>query len=227
MIKFENWRITCDGLLAYQYDNLSRRVEVVGDLPEGWTWELLVQVEDALDVITLPPMDGGVGHTLTAEQVSIPGYYTVQLRGRMGEVVKHTNPVQTFVSKSLSGDAKWPELPSEFSQAEARIAELNAHPPVPGEDGYWMLWDAEKDEYITSGIPLPAGSGGGGTQGPPGPQGPQGEQGPPGVSGVYVGSGEMPEGYNVQIDPEGEILTEADIVAGVLASLPVWDGGAY
>lgn len=28
----------------------------------------------------------------------------------------------------------------------------------------------------------------------------KGEQG---VSGVYVGSGEMPEGYNIQIDPEG------------------------
>ena len=30
--------------------------------------------------------------------------------------------------------------------------------------------------------------------------GPQGLQG---VSGVYVGSGDMPEGYNVQIDPDG------------------------
>lgn len=34
-----------------------------------------------------------------------------------------------------------------------------------------------------------------------------GEVGPQGVSGVYVGSGEMPEGYNVQIDPTGT-LTE-------------------
>ena len=29
--------------------------------------------------------------------------------------------------------------------------------------------------------------------------------GPGGSSGVYVGSGEMPEGYNVQIDPSGEV----------------------
>lgn len=28
-------------------------------------------------------------------------------------------------------------------------------------------------------------------------------RGPQGLSGVYVGSGEMPEGYNVQIDPDG------------------------
>ncbi len=49
-----------------------------------------------------------------------------------------------------------------------------------------------------------------GEQGPEGPQGKQGEQGPEGpegkqgVSGVYVGSGEMPERYNVQIDPGGD-----------------------
>lgn len=180
MILFRDWTITSDGLLARQYDNLSRRVEVVGELPEGWTWELLVQVGDAMDIISLTPMEGGVGHTLTAEQVSVAGYYTVQLRGRRGEEVKHTNPVQTFVPKSLSGDAKWPELPSEFRQAEARIAELNAHPPKPGEDGYWLLWDADRDEYVTSDIPLPEGTGGGGTQGPPGPPGPEGPQGPAG-----------------------------------------------
>jgi hypothetical protein len=32
----------------------------------------------------------------------------------------------------------------------------------------------------------------------------KGKQGDIGVSGVYVGSGDMPEGYNVQIDPNGE-----------------------
>lgn len=34
--------------------------------------------------------------------------------------------------------------------------------------------------------------------------GSKGEAGPQGNSGVYVGGGDMPEGYNVQIDPEGE-----------------------
>ena len=28
-----------------------------------------------------------------------------------------------------------------------------------------------------------------------------------GVSGVYLGSGDMPDGYNVQIDPNGDVLT--------------------
>ncbi len=45
-----------------------------------------------------------------------------------------------------------------------------------------------------------------GATGPQGVQGLQGEQGPqgvPGVSGVYVGSGTPPDGFVVQIDPEG------------------------
>lgn len=37
------------------------------------------------------------------------------------------------------------------------------------------------------------------------PRGDRGEKGDRGFSGVYVGSGDMPDGYNVQIDPEGEI----------------------
>lgn len=42
-----------------------------------------------------------------------------------------------------------------------------------------------------------------GDQGDKGDNGEQGIQGERGFSGVYVGSGEMPEGYNVQVDPEG------------------------
>ena len=40
-----------------------------------------------------------------------------------------------------------------------------------------------------------------------GPQGDKGDPGNDGVSGVYVGSDTMPEGYNLQIDPEGEVFS--------------------
>lgn len=58
-------------------------------------------------------------------------------------------------------------------------------------------------------------------EGTPGPQGPQGEKGDPGqdgkdgVSGVYVGSGEIPAGYNVQIDPTGEAPVLVQSINGV------------
>lgn len=45
--------------------------------------------------------------------------------------------------------------------------------------------------------------------------------------GVYVGSGNMPEGCNVQIDPNGECVTRESLVNDVLSSLPSWEGGSY
>jgi hypothetical protein len=64
-------------------------------------------------------------------------------------------------------------------------------------------------------------------RGPQGPQGIQGEQGPQGIqgeqghSGVYVGSGDMPDGYDVQIDPNG---SATDIVDIVINALPTYRG---
>lgn len=53
-----------------------------------------------------------------------------------------------------------------------------------------------------------------GEQGEKGADGAKGDKGDKGDSGVYVGSGEMPEGYYIQIDPEGDssvdFLTEDD-----------------
>lgn len=45
-----------------------------------------------------------------------------------------------------------------------------------------------------------------------------------GKNTVYVGSGEMPADCNVQIDPDGEVLTLQDIVSNVIAQLPVYNG---
>ena len=39
-----------------------------------------------------------------------------------------------------------------------------------------------------------------------GEKGDTGPQGPQGVSGVYVGGGDMPEGYTVQVDPAGDMM---------------------
>ncbi len=48
--------------------------------------------------------------------------------------------------------------------------------------------------------------------------GPQGEKGEQGVSGVYVGSGDMPEGYNIQIDPNGNAFIGFEV--GEVVTLP-------
>lgn len=57
-----------------------------------------------------------------------------------------------------------------------------------------------------------------------GEQGNPGKDGEKGDSGVYVGSGDMPEDCNVQIDPTGEALSVDLLVAAVIAKLPIYSG---
>ena len=63
-------------------------------------------------------------------------------------------------------------------------------------------------------------------KGEKGDKGDKGDRGEQGQSGAYVGSGEMPDGYNVQIDPNGDDATER-LVAAVIAALPYGDGVSY
>lgn len=122
MIRFDNWTIQADGdILARQFDNLTRTLAVAGDIPAGWEWDVLVQVDGALDIIPLIATEGALSAVLTAQQLSIAGRYNMQLRGVQGELVKHTNTVNVHIPKSLSGDEQWPEIPSEFTQLEQRV----------------------------------------------------------------------------------------------------------
>lgn len=161
MIIFKDWTLSGPmEVIARQYDNLSRVLLVTGDLPGGYTWDMLVQVGGAMDIIHLYPMEGGVGAVLTEDQLSQSGYYQMQLRGIQGAVVRHTNVIQALIPPSLSGSGQWPTVPSEFSQMEARMREIVAHPPIPGNNGCWQLWDPDMGEYAESEFPLPEGAGG-------------------------------------------------------------------
>lgn len=162
MIQFSNWTISalCGEVIARQYDNLSASLIVVGDLPDGWEWAMLVECQGNLNIIPLSPVEGGVGVTLTDDMLSLPGYYTMQLRGMQGDVVRHTNQIQVFIPESLSGDAQWPEVPSEFTEIEQNIIAINNNPPKPSVNGYWMIYNPETGEYEESDIPLPSDGGG-------------------------------------------------------------------
>lgn len=155
-LSFENWVISKDtGLLGYQYDNESQELWVTGDLPQGWTWDALIQDGSHYDVWPLTLADRGAYITLNDENLAVPGSFYIQIRGTKGEQVQHTNIVSVYISRSLVGPGTWPTLPTEFSQAEQNIQELNAHPPTPGENGYWMLWNLETSSYQESQIPIP------------------------------------------------------------------------
>lgn len=161
ILTFSNWKITKpSGTLGYQYDNLTRELVVQGDLPEGWTWDILVSASGNSDTWPLALGDGQASITLTDDNLSVRGEYYLQLRGTNGDQVRHTNVITAYNSRSLSGAGQWPTLPTEWIQAEKDIKELNAHPPVPGSNGYWLLWDLSSHSYQESDLPVPVGPAG-------------------------------------------------------------------
>ena len=162
ILLFSDWVLSKSqgGLLGYQYDNLTRELVVQGDLPEGWTWDILVSASGKGDTWPLTLGDGQASITLTDDNLSVRGEYYLQLRGTNGDQVRHTNVITAYNSRSLSGAGQWPTLPTEWIQAEKDIKELNAHPPVPGSNGYWLLWDLSSHSYQESDLPVPVGPAG-------------------------------------------------------------------
>lgn len=160
MIFFKDWELSHDGsVLARQYDHLSRVLRVLG-VPEGYDWRMMVRLGERYETIPLTPMEGGVGSVLTEKQLALAGWYAMQLVGTLrsdGVTVRHTNVLTVLVPESLSGCGNWPASPGEFRRLEANVRELNSHPPIPGGNGCWMVWELESHSYVQSDFPLPEG----------------------------------------------------------------------
>lgn len=168
---------------------------------DGWTFKLdLTLADGSTDIVELT-RDGDklVWDILDRHLVTgkIGGStITAQIRAENGDTVKKSNLFCFFVCKSVNATEAPPSNPTELQQAEKRIAEaeasckaaeLNAEKAAEqaisaknGADSAVELIQEKLDngEFI----------------------------GPPGSSGVYVGSGEMPEGYTVQVDPTGDMM---------------------
>ena len=183
MIYFKDWEISHDGsILARQYDHLSR-VLLVRGTPQGYDWEMRVRKGDWYEVIPLSPMEGDVGCVLTEKHLALWGWYSLQLVGTLrtdGVTVQHSNVISVFVAESLT-DGEWPASPGEFIRLESNVREMNGHPPIPGENGFWMLWELDSHSYKESAFPLPKGLDG--VNGKDGVNGTDGRDGVDGVDG--------------------------------------------
>ena len=99
--------------------------------------------------------------------VEVPEWFTQQdsfyvtLFGKSGSQEVPTNVVPLRLEKS---NTLWEQdAPEPQPSWLTKIIDLNNHPPIPGDNGYWLLWDTDKDEYVESDLPLPDVSGGGGS----------------------------------------------------------------
>lgn len=187
MIYFKDWEISHDGsILARQYDHLSR-VLLVRGTPQGYDWEMRVRKGDWYEAIPLSPMEGDVGCVLTEKHLALWGWYSLQLVGTLrtdGVTVQHSNVISVFVAESLT-DGEWPASPGEFIRLESNVREMNGHPPIPSENGFWMLWELDSHSYKESAFPLPKGLDGvNGKDGADGRNGTDGKNGVDGKDGV-------------------------------------------
>ena len=99
--------------------------------------------------------------------VEVPEWFTEQdsfdvtLFGKGGSQEVPTNVVSLRLEKS---NTLWEQdAPEPQPSWLAKIIDLNNHPPVPGNKGYWMLWDTDRGAYVESDLPLPEVSSGGGS----------------------------------------------------------------
>lgn len=229
VLNFKDWQLrSVEGPAAAQLDHKSRQIAVTGDIPEGYSWDLLVMAPSgATDVWSMTAVGDGLAVVVTRGMVPEEGRYAVQLRGTLqsdNDTQRHTNIAQLRVLPSITAGGKWPVLPTEFCQAEARLRDIAAHPPIPG-DGVWQLWDSDAGAYKDSELPLPSGvdgvtphigdngnwylgdedtgvaaKGDTGAQGPKGDDGAKGDTGTAGVDGVTPHIGDNGNWYLGSMD---------------------------
>ncbi len=227
VLNFRGWQLrSVEGPAAAQLDHKSRQIAVTGDIPEGYSWDLLVMAPSgATDVWSMTAVGDGLAVVVTRGMVPEEGRYAVQLRGTLqsdNDTQRHTNIAQLRVLPSITAGGKWPVLPTEFCQAETRLRDIAAHPPIPG-DGVWQLWDSDAGAYKDSELPLPSGADGitphigdngnwylgttdtgvaaKGAKGDTGPQGPKGGDGAKGDTGPQGPKGD--DGAKGDTGPSG------------------------
>ena len=110
--------------------------------------------------------------------VEVPEWFTEQdsfdvtLFGTNSSQEVPTNVVALKLEKS---NTLWEQdAPEPQPSWLAKVIDLNNHPSIPGQNGYWLIWDTNSGAYVESELPLPAVS--------VGPQGPQGLAGADGYT---------------------------------------------
>lgn len=89
--------------------------------------------------------------------VKVPEWFTQQdhfyitLFGKNDNQEVPTNVVPLRLDKSNTLWEK--DAPEPQPSWIVKLIDLNNHPPVPGENGYWMIWDTDSGAYIESDLP--------------------------------------------------------------------------
>ena len=151
--------------LAFEKNNGVDVINITVDTDESWSYKLDVKYpekcctgEELYNIIDLN-RDGDICSVeLTSKMLPFAGKYTMQLRAINGDKVKHSDTFDAWIKYSIEPASTYDPVPSEFYQIEQNITEMNNHPPKPGQNGYWLVWDITTSQYKESDIPFPNGT---------------------------------------------------------------------
>lgn len=159
-----------DKTLGYQGDNLVNTIQVTVDKDSTWNYKLdMYKGKSKCFDPVLMTREGNVCTVqLTNEILSYGGRYVFQLRGYTDTQTYHSDIFESWVNASIEYqyDCKQTDcgcdckLPTEFYQVEDNVTEINNHPPYPGDNNKWMIWDVDRHEYVESDIEVVGGGGG-------------------------------------------------------------------
>ena len=139
--------------------------------------------------------DRTIGSLPAASALDDPSLLVVE---QAGSAMK----LEGLLLKQYCQNAVQPQVDAAAASAGAAAGSAEAaetasahYPKISETNNHWLVWDVVSGAYVDTGILA---------EGKDGAKGDKGDTGSQGVSGVYVGSGDMPAGYNVQIDPDGD-----------------------
>ncbi len=161
-------KITQDNkFLAFEKNNGVDVINITVDTDNEWAYKLDVCYPDKCcagggkplyNIINLTRNGNICTAILTSDMLPFSGKYAMQLRAINNDKVAHSDIFDCWVKYSIEPASTYDPIPSEFYQIEQNITEMNNHPPKPGENGYWLIWDITTHQYKESAISLPEGT---------------------------------------------------------------------
>ena len=147
--------------LAFEKNNGVDVINITVDTDEEWTYKLDVKYPDKCcsceqlyNIIDLTRNGNVCTVVLTKDMLPFAGKYIMQLRAINSDKVQHSDAFDAWVKYSIEPGETYNPVPSEFYQIEANVTEINNHPPYPGDNNKWMIWDVDRHEYVESDIEI-------------------------------------------------------------------------
>ena len=198
-VNLKLWRQNFERVAAVQGEDKARVLSMVISEREGvpfdmsgYTAEIYMHEANGRDVTLPAEIDGNIV-TAVIPLITAAGDAAIQviLTKSTGEILKVAGIVldvqPSELENAVDGSDEFNLLVGVTKQAEKAAGDALEAADIALEAADSVKARADSGEFN-------------GEKGDTGPDGPQG------VSGVYVGSGDMPEGYTVQVDPTGDML---------------------